>query len=109
MPKIGSCQHWFGVFVSVGHKGVTGCNSPAGHRREGWAPSFSPRLRLLGSWHGPYWASGPSLWLGQCRHPRGFILWDGGSPSQVETHSNVPRITKGFDDSGSLIILEQVF
>src|SRR5882724_8402674 len=26
MPKIGSCQHWFGVFVSVGHKGVTGHN-----------------------------------------------------------------------------------
>ena len=27
MPKIGSCQHWFGVFVSVGHKGVTACNT----------------------------------------------------------------------------------
>src|SRR5882724_9186959 len=27
MPKIGSCQHWFGVFVSVGHKGVMGHNS----------------------------------------------------------------------------------
>ena len=27
MLKIGSCQHWFGVFVSVGHKGVMGRNS----------------------------------------------------------------------------------
>jgi len=26
IPKIGSCQHWFRVFVSVGHKGVTGRN-----------------------------------------------------------------------------------
>jgi len=30
MPKIGSCQHWFGVFVSVGHKGVMGLNTLPG-------------------------------------------------------------------------------
>ena len=30
MPKTGSCQHWFGVFVSVGHKGVMGHNIEPG-------------------------------------------------------------------------------
>ena len=39
---------------------------------------------------------------------RGFIPWDGGSPSQVETHGEVPIITKIFDDSGSLIMLSRI-
>jgi len=38
----------------------------------------------------------------------GFVLWDGGSPSHVETHGKVPRITKIFDDSGSSIILSRM-
>jgi len=36
---------------------------------------------------------------------RGFVPWDGGSPSQIEAHGEVPRITGVFDDSGSSIIL----
>jgi len=35
---------------------------------------------------------------------RGFVPWDGGSPSWVETHGKVPIIAKIFDDSGSSII-----
>ena len=31
---------------------------------------------------------------------RGLVPWDGGSPSRVETHGEVPRIKKIFDDSG---------
>ena len=38
----------------------------------------------------------------------GFVLWDGGSPSQIETHGEVPRITEIFDDSGSSIILSRM-
>ena len=38
---------------------------------------------------------------------RGFVPWDGGSPSQRETHGEVPRIKGVFDDSGSLIILSR--
>ena len=38
---------------------------------------------------------------------RGFIPRDGGSPSRVETHGEVPRITGVFDDSGSSIILSR--
>ena len=34
----------------------------------------------------------------------GFVPWDGGLPSRVETHGKVPRITEIFDDSGSSII-----
>ena len=40
-------------------------------------------------------------------HVRGFILWDGGSLSQIETHGKVPRIKEIFDDSGSSIILSR--
>ena|SRR5882724_3254183 len=36
---------------------------------------------------------------------QGFVPWDGGSPSRVETHGEVPRITEIFDNSGSSIIL----
>ena len=35
------------------------------------------------------------------------MLWDRGSPGQVDTHGDVPRITKIFDDSESLIILSR--
>ena len=38
-------------------------------------------------------------------HVRRFVLWDGGLPGQVDTHGDVPRITKIFDNSGSSIIL----
>ena len=38
---------------------------------------------------------------------RGFVPWDGGSPSQIETHGEVPRIKEIFDDSGSSIILSR--
>ena len=38
---------------------------------------------------------------------QGFVLRDGGSPIWVETHGEFPRITKIFDDSGSLIILSR--
>ena len=39
---------------------------------------------------------------------RGFVLWDGGLPSQVETHGEVPRITEIFDNSGSSIIISLI-
>jgi len=38
---------------------------------------------------------------------QGFVLRDRGSPSWVETHGEVPRITEIFDDSGSSIILSR--
>src|SRR5882724_3352412 len=41
-------------------------------------------------------------------HMRGFVLWDRGSPSRIETHGEVPRITGVFDDSGSSIILSRM-
>jgi len=40
-------------------------------------------------------------------HVWGFVPWDGGSPSQIETHGKVPRIKETFDDSGSSIILSR--
>ena len=46
-----------------------------------------------------------SLQMRQGGHMRWFGLWDGGLLGWVETHSDVPRITKNFDDSGSSIIL----
>jgi len=39
---------------------------------------------------------------------QGFVQWDGGSPSWVETHGKVPRITEIFDNSGSSIILSRM-
>ena len=48
-----------------------------------------------------------SLQLRHGGHMRGFVLWDGGLLGQVEIHTNVPRITKNFDDSGSSIILSR--
>jgi len=40
---------------------------------------------------------------------RGFVPQDGGSPSRVETHGEVPIITKILDDSGSSIILSRIW
>ena len=38
----------------------------------------------------------------------GFVPWDKGSPSRIETHGEVPRIKEIFDDSGSSIILSRM-
>ena len=45
--------------------------------------------------------------LGKGGHVRGFVPWDGGSLNWVETHGNVSRLRKIFDDSGSSIILSR--
>jgi len=37
----------------------------------------------------------------------GLSLRNGGSPSWIDTHGEVPRITGVFDDSGSSIILSR--
>ena len=39
---------------------------------------------------------------------KGFVPLDRGSPSRVETHGEVPIITRIFDDSGSSIILSRM-
>jgi len=39
---------------------------------------------------------------------RWFILWDGGSLGWIETHGDIPKITKNFDGSGSSIILSRM-
>ena len=41
-------------------------------------------------------------------HVQGFVPWDAGLPSQIETHGEVHRIKEIFDDSGSLIILSRM-
>src|SRR5882724_3456820 len=72
------------------------------HQRGGvQAHSPSPRLWAWGSWGGSYWTSRVHTRSGYGRHVPGFIPWDGGSPNWVQTHSNIPRIIKIFDDSGS--------
>jgi len=38
---------------------------------------------------------------------RGFVPRGRGSPSRIDTHGEVPRITGVFDDSGSSIILSR--
>ena len=73
----------------------------------GQACSPSPRLRVWGSQGGPYWTSRVCTGYGYGGHVWGFFLWDGGSPSQIETHGKVPRIKETFDDSGSSIILSR--
>src|SRR5882724_10877027 len=73
----------------------------------GQAHSPSPRLWAWGSRGGPYWTSRARTWSGYGRHVWGFVLWDGGSPSRIETHGKVPRIKEIFDNSGSLIILSR--
>src|SRR5882724_1090566 len=64
-----------------------------------WAHSPLPRLRVWGSRGGSYWTSRAHMRSGYGRHVRGFIPWNGGSPSRVDTHGKVPRMTKIFDDS----------
>ena len=39
---------------------------------------------------------------------QGFVPWDGGLPSRLETHGKFPIITRIFDDSGSSIILSRM-
>src|SRR5882724_5213881 len=73
----------------------------------GQAHSPSPRLQAWGSQGGPYWTSRAHMGSGYGGHVRGFILRDGGSPSRIETHGEVPRIKEIFDDSGSSIILSR--
>src|SRR5882724_5743958 len=73
----------------------------------GWAHSPSPRLWAWGSWGGPYWTSRACTGSGYGGHVWGFVLWDGGSPSRIETHGEVPRIKEIFDDNGSSIILSR--
>jgi len=63
---------------------------------------------VWGSRGGPYWTSRARTGSGYGRQVRGFILWDGGSPSRIETHGEVPRIKEIFDDSGSSIILSRM-
>ena len=73
----------------------------------GQAHSPLPRLRAWGSQGGPYWTSRAHTGSGCGGHVQGFIPQDRGSPSRVETHGNVPRITEIFDNSGSSIILSR--
>src|SRR5882724_2716135 len=77
------------------------------HRRGVWARSPSPSLWAWGSQGGSNWTSRAITRSGYGGHVRGFILRDRGSPSWVETHGEVPRITEIFDDSGSSIILSR--
>src|SRR5882724_6760206 len=60
--------------------------------------SFAPGLGVFRPRVGSYWASRTSPQLRHGGHMRGFVLWDGGLLGQVETHTDVPRITKNFDD-----------
>src|SRR5882724_1921504 len=73
----------------------------------GRASSPSPRLGAWGSRGGPYWTSRAHTRSGYSGHVRGFVPQDGGSPSRVEAHGEVPRIKGIFDDSGSSIILSR--
>jgi len=73
----------------------------------GRAYSPLPRLWAWGSWGGPYWTSRVYTGSGYGRHVWGFVPWDRGSPSRIETHGKVPRIKEIFDDSGSSIILSR--
>jgi len=57
---------------------------------------------------GSYWTSRVHARSGYSRDVWGFILRDGGSPSHIETHGEVPRIKGIFDDSGSSIILSRM-
>jgi len=73
------------------------------------AHSPLPRLRAWGSRGGSYWTSRTSEWSGKAGMCGGSSCRR-GSPGWVDTHGNIPRITKIFDDSGSSIILSrQVF
>ena len=74
----------------------------------GWAHSPSPRLQVWGSQGGHYWTSRAHMGSGYSGHVRGFVPWDRGLPSRIETHGEVPRIKEIFDDSGSLIILSRM-
>jgi len=71
----------------------------------GWSGSFPfAEIGAWGSQGGPYWTSRAHMRSGYGGHMRGFIPQDGGSPSRVEAHGEVPRIKGIFDDSGSSII-----
>src|SRR5882724_13641569 len=72
------------------------------------AHSPLPRLQAWGSRGGPYWTSRVHVGSGYSRHVRGFVPWDRGSPSRIETPGKVPRIKEIFDDSGSSIILSRM-
>ena len=73
----------------------------------GQAHSPLPNLRAWGSQGCPYWTSRVHTGSGYGGQVQGFVLQDGGSPSRIETHGEVPRIKEIFDDSGSLIILSR--
>ena len=71
-------------------------------RKEWSGSSPSPRLEAWGSRGGSYWTGRVCMRSGYGGHVRGFIPRDGGSPSRIETHGEVPRITGVFDDSGTV-------
>src|SRR5882724_8930414 len=74
----------------------------------GQAHSPSPRLQAWGSRGGPYRTSRVCTGSGYGGHVWGFVPRDGGLPSRIETHGEVPRIKEIFDDSGSSIILSRM-
>src|SRR5882724_781157 len=71
-----------------------------------WARSPSPRLQAWGSRGVPYWTSGAHMGSWYSRHVWGFVPWqrfvlqDGGSPSRIETHGEVPRIKRSLTTVG---------
>src|SRR5882724_692514 len=69
---------------------------------------FASRLGAFRPRDSSYWAGRTSSQLRHSRHMRGFVPQDGGSPSQIETHGDLPRIKEIFDDSGSSIILSRM-
>jgi len=71
------------------------------------AHSSLPRLWAWGSRGSSYWTSRVRTGSGYGGHVWGFVLRDGGSPSRIESHGEVPRIKEIFDDSGSSIILSR--
>src|SRR5882724_12270450 len=66
-----------------------------------------PRLGVWGSQGGSYGTSRACTRSGYGGHMQGFVLRDGGSPSRIDTHGEVPKITGVFDDSWSSIILSR--
>src|SRR5882724_2052512 len=91
LVKVGTVVDW----CYVHHRGGVRAHSP------------SPRLQAWGSWGGSYWTSRAGPRSGDSGHVWGFVPWDRGSPSQMETHGEVPRIKEIFDHSGSSIILSR--
>src|SRR5882724_9814099 len=100
------CLGWGTFYLMKAKTVVDGCYVHQG--RGGRAHSPSPRLAAWGSKGGSYGTSRARVRSGYGGHMRGFVPWDGGSPSQIDTHGKVPRITGVFDDSWRLIILSRM-